>query len=1275
VTLPVAAPRRSTLSVALVLALAVSLVGLPATAARGPDAQPSTPAAPPTIDEVTLVTGDVVRVIGGQDGRTAIALEPGPDGTIPQASITRTKDHVHVVPRVAMPLLAAGKLDRDLFDVTGLIAQRYDDADTSTIPVIVDFGQGAAATNRANSATFTDARKTVKLPKLGAAAFKASKAEARDFWRSVTAAPDAMGAPTKLAQGATRLDLDRRVRALLDTSVPQIGAPEAWAEGYDGTGATVAVLDTGYDAGHPDLQDTVVGSANFSTNPTVADGHGHGTHVASTIAGNGAASGGLYKGVAPGTDLLIGKVLDDTGFGEDSAVMAGMEWAVAQGADVVSMSLGSEPTDGTDPLSQAVNDLSAASDTLFVIAAGNAGSEPGTVSAPGSAEAALTVAAVDDGDFVAWFSSRGPRVGDRGLKPDVSAPGVSVVAARAAGTELGTPVDDDYTSLEGTSMATPHVAGMAAILKQLHPAWDGEQLKALITETTVPVHDATGFDTGSGRISVPAALDATVLVDPSLELGWFPFPQTSSQGTQTPLTYTNTGTTDVTFALSIAAEDGVGEAPAGVSLSADTVTVPAGGTATVELVLDPSIAAKGNSSGVVFADTVDGSDLRTAFGFSIEDEMYDLTVVLGQRPGTQRSSHSVSLVGLPSFSFQGLELAANGDADQSVTFRVPPGLYGLGDTAYVLAADGGIDGVLTEAPSVRVKSDMTVELDSATAERFDYRVDHPVLNDGMVMTVDWDGTDGFLGWGIAGAVDRLYAAPLASNASGRAAAALNWLLSQPDAELRWGKELVALRVLTGEGQRSWDTPIPALNGRYGVVDAGPASALRTKLVKGKIAIVGGSCTDLTAAAATLKAAGAAAMVAYPAPGAACAGTVQQPAPLPAFQARPFAITAMLKHGQKKGDVVSRPSPTYMYDLAAGWDNGVPAGATIDARDAKTAAIVERYDSMGGTSAESGLRLYDIMIGWLPGRDAAAFGLVRPVPVPGTVTHRVSPIAAWERIVQVNNQFDSPEALFTAPRIDVAAGATVNDRWFHGPVASRVSPQMAQLGDYAQPSRSADTMYLYQPQWTDAGGHMGSALWLGEFEGRVYQDGELIMQGDDPLWLWGQVPAERHRYRVEFKPMRQTDFWRRSTTSTTSWEFDSEAPKGELEVLPLVGVAYDMPLSAMNTAPAGAFEFGLRFTVPETIAPRPLTAVTADLSWDGGTSWAPADLTGCQPGAPAAVEINGSQLPADGASSTVPSCRVRVTNPAGGSAAIRVTATDDAGRVVEQTIVDAYAVEP
>lgn len=252
------------------------------------------------------------------------------------------------------------------------------------------------------------------------------------------------------------------MEADLAESVPQIKAPQAWAEGYDGTGRKVAVLDTGVDDTHPDLKGRIAAERSFVPDQAVADGNGHGTHVASTVAGDGAT----YRGVAPGAELLVGKVLSDEGYGEDSWIIAGMEWAKAQGADVVSMSLGSQvPDDGTSPMARAVDTLSADGGPLFVVAAGNSYGEF-TIGAPGSAASALTVASVTKSDERSDFSSMGPLTGSYGLKPDISAPGSDITAAKPGG---------GYQTMSGTSMATPHVAGAAAVLKQRHPDWSGRR--------------------------------------------------------------------------------------------------------------------------------------------------------------------------------------------------------------------------------------------------------------------------------------------------------------------------------------------------------------------------------------------------------------------------------------------------------------------------------------------------------------------------------------------------------------------------------------------------------------------------------------------------------------------------------------------------------------------------------------------------------------------------------------------------------------------------------
>lgn len=199
----------------------------------------------------------------------------------------------------------------------------------------------------------------------------------------------------------------------MEASNAQIGTPAAWEAGLTGKGVKVDVLDTGVDLTHPDLTDRVTETKSFVDGQEVADRHGHGTHVSSTVGGSGAASDGKEKGVAPGATLAVGKVLNDQGSGFDSQIIAGMEWAAKDvHAKIISMSLGSsQGSDGTDPMAQAVNTLSKDTDALFVIAAGNAGC-PGSIGSPGAADSALTIGAVDSADRRAAFSGQGPRLGD-----------------------------------------------------------------------------------------------------------------------------------------------------------------------------------------------------------------------------------------------------------------------------------------------------------------------------------------------------------------------------------------------------------------------------------------------------------------------------------------------------------------------------------------------------------------------------------------------------------------------------------------------------------------------------------------------------------------------------------------------------------------------------------------------------------------------------------------------------------------------------------------------
>ena len=314
-------------------------------------------------------------------------------------------------------------------------------------------------------------------------------------------------------EGVENVWYDEPVHTMLDSSVPIIGANKVWQPlGNRGEGVTVCIIDTGIDSDHPDFAGRIGLTKDFSGKGSVEDGNGHGTHVASTVAGTGAASNGKYVGVAPAASLMVAKALSDAGGGRMSDVMAGVEWAVQNGAQILNLSLGSDgSSDGRDALSTMCN---AAVDAgkVVVVAAGNAGPGANTVGSPGAAEKPITVGASTDTDGMANFSSRGPTADGR-VKPDISAPGSKIVAARATGTSMGTPVDDKYTSAQGTSMATPHVAGLCALILKANPRLTPAEVKRILRDTCIDLKMDPNIQ-GQGRVDALAAVTAASAVRP-----------------------------------------------------------------------------------------------------------------------------------------------------------------------------------------------------------------------------------------------------------------------------------------------------------------------------------------------------------------------------------------------------------------------------------------------------------------------------------------------------------------------------------------------------------------------------------------------------------------------------------------------------------------------------------------------------------------------------------------------------------------------------------------
>jgi subtilisin family serine protease len=398
---------------------------------------------------------------------------------------------------------------------------------------------------------------------------------------AIDASPEA-AAQLRMLPYVKRVVADMPVHALADSAnLTLINAPKVWSSlGSRGAGVTVAIIDTGIDYTHPALGGgfgpgfKVKGGWDFVNNDADPfDDNGHGTHVAGIVAGQS----DVITGVAPDVTLIAYKVLGANGSGNESNVMAAIERAAdpnqdgntADHADVANLSLGG-PGNPDDPASRAIDNATAAGVT-FAVAAGNSGGTGNnyhSIGSPGTARGAITVGATDVTDFIASFSSRGPNMKDIAIKPDVVAPGVAILSSLPG---------NHYGTLSGTSMASPHVAGAAALLKSLHRDWTPQQIKLALMNNATLLHDEI-MAGGAGRIDTYAAATGAIRIDPpTISLGLAPIEQTNWSTTRS-LHLTNSGAQPVTFTVKsnvIAGEK--------VTPSSTSVTVPAGGATDVSL--------------------------------------------------------------------------------------------------------------------------------------------------------------------------------------------------------------------------------------------------------------------------------------------------------------------------------------------------------------------------------------------------------------------------------------------------------------------------------------------------------------------------------------------------------------------------------------------------------------------------------------------------------------------------------------------------------------------
>jgi serine protease AprX len=328
---------------------------------------------------------------------------------------------------------------------------------------------------------------------------------------------------------------NRRLTYFLNTSVPSIGANRVWSElGYTGRGVTVAVIDSGTDATHPDLpfgtkvvQNVKIAPDLFGLGPLVLEGltntdttSGHGTHVASTAGGTGAALAGKYRGVAIDSKLV------GVGAGEALFVITALEafdWVLQNrtkyGIRAISNSWGTSGAFSADDPINVASKLAHDGGLVVVFAAGNDGPNSNTLNPYCVAQWVICVAAGEkNGRVLADFSSRGVP-GDALYQPTITAPGVNIAAARATSgivmntffavdlINLGTDATY-YAVASGTSMATPHVSGTVALMLEANPALTPDQVKSTLQLTATPMPGYQRHEVGAGYLNAYEAVRA-----------------------------------------------------------------------------------------------------------------------------------------------------------------------------------------------------------------------------------------------------------------------------------------------------------------------------------------------------------------------------------------------------------------------------------------------------------------------------------------------------------------------------------------------------------------------------------------------------------------------------------------------------------------------------------------------------------------------------------------------------------------------------------------------
>ncbi|GAA4349635.1 S8 family serine peptidase [Microbacterium rhizosphaerae] len=1205
---------------------------------------------------VTLISGDRVRVTRTADGQPVAQLLPDENGVVPDYETYRDGDDVYVFPTTASGVLASNRVDRQLFDVTALVAAGFDDAHSQSIRLIAQYDDKARSVSEAAPAPVpAGASDAGPLSSVNAMAYSVDKKDAQAAWAQLT---DDSSAP---GSGLSKLWLDRPVHATMADSTQQIGAPAAWQAGLDGTGSTVAVLDTGVDAGHPDLAGRIAQTKDFTASAHGTDDLvGHGTHVASTIAGTGAASGGKERGVASGATLLIGKVLGDGGGGYDSDIIAGMQWAVAQHADVISMSLGSTAPATTcdDPIAQAVDDLSASSSSLFVIAAGNMGARHNTVSSPGCAASALTVGAVDSKDATAQFSSRGPVGVSHIVKPEIAAPGVDILAAAAGGRGVYA-----YRTMSGTSMATPHVAGAAAIAKEAFPTLTGAQIKQVLTSSADPTVPGDAQEVGAGRLDISRMLTQTVTGQSTVFGGSFDYPQTKEYSAKS-LTYTNRGDTAVDLRLNVQGVTGNDDKPLNTPLLRlpQHVTVPAHGSVDVPVTVQLGANIPDSSLGDITARMIATSDTQrvsTAFGLYASAPALTVKVQVLDRNG-QPATGSSSVQFVNTDTSVGQQAYVNG---KEQTFTVRPGTYFVssfdftptpGTAANSRAAAQSL--AYLARPEVTIDKDTTIVLDARQANPLTVSTEQPTETRMTTFTFDriWQGMFVSSGSMNVGPGTREFYAQITGK------------VAKDDGSFEFGHWSRRIAPLVSSMTTAGGLALHPLSAKPGIgnldgsgtadavsVGAGAAADFKNVDVKGKVVVAKLAIgADDFSVASRAQSAGAKALLLWrDDPGTWLASAGFNKAPLPTYTlsaTEGAALAAELAAGPSTLTWSAQANTPYAYTLGFFSDGQLVTAQKHDVSDASLGRIDDTYESMGVATD-----LVGSVAVQRPDTVAFAIGGFDFIPAPSARTEFVT-ADSTKYYRSLSSSLPFGEAMNDHYRT-FTPGQRITDSWYGGSIAPAVRKDATGAPTLIA-ERQGDLLGIQTAVWGDSAGHWADQGGFGDLGNmQLKRNGVVIGSSYDPYGVF-TVPSGEATYDLSMhieKVGSPAKFWKRSTATDTTWTFTSHAdPNVYSQPLALLLPRLDLPTDGLKTVAAGPVIIPARvqanpgYTAGAVTAARVWTSVDAGMTWTEGTT---------------SLTSSGANLVVDH------------TGSSGKTVSLRVELTDANGAKVLQTITAAYAV--